>query len=152
MCYLQCCNKVVGKPPPETAGSRGTLHSFFSTLEKSLQPKPALALLKETHKSDQEEEKTGEAIMIGPPDGEGEDEDLNDPEDLKAGAKATSTETKVAISRKIEKTERHRRKAERGLRRARKARRQLCLAPDAISDQKGEGPAGENNKEGYLED
>ena len=142
MCYLQCCNKVAGKPSPVTAGSRATLHSFFLALEKTQPTKPALALSEVTHKPDQEKEETGEAITILLPDEDKEGKDRSDPEESKVGAMATSTKNLVAISRNTDKTERHRRKADRALWRARKARRQLCLPPNAASDKEGEGPAG----------
>ena len=117
MCFLQCCNKVDGKPSPATARSRATLHRFFSTPEKTQEPKLALNVLEdEDNESTQKEDERGDVITITPHH-EADEKDIveNYPEALGAVAKAACIET---TSNKQRKTERTRRNAKRTLRQA----------------------------------
>ena len=115
MCFLQCFNKVDRKPSLATAGSRATLHRFFSTPEKTQEPKPALeAIEDENNGSIQKEDKRGDVITIAPHH-EADEEDIveNYPEDSGAVAKAACIET---TADKQQKTERTRRNSKRTLR------------------------------------
>ena len=65
MCFSQCCNKVDRNPSPATAGSRATLHRFFSTPENTHVLKTALnALEDKDNKASKKDDNRGEAIKI----------------------------------------------------------------------------------------
>ena len=81
MCFSQCCNKVIGKPSPATAGSRATLHRFFETPENTTKQV-------KSSDSDQREEETGEAVTIALPVDRIEEDRPGGPEYLEVGATA----------------------------------------------------------------